>query len=269
MCCYRNISTKTLSATKEETILLRMRKWTNRGQLPGERDFDSPTYPDYITDNSFINAVCLADQSEEMADIYNEIIDSLQSAGVRLANHLSFAGRSSCYGVWSFIQPRDMDESLTYLLAHYPKFRTFSERIASDNCDALEVILDTNLVGPGLAILLDGLDDYIEGQDNFVPDESGNYTAEAWFNPIFTNTEQVVLSFSNEGANDYYNHVVVRADGRLVWDIGNNSVSMAKLIGPALSAEKWNHVAVVKMELATPFTLTALMWQAAISHFPR
>jgi gliding motility-associated-like protein len=216
------------------------------GALDNELDFDTPEYPDYITDNSYINAICVADESEEMAEVYNEIIDSMQVAGISLANHLSFAGRSSCYGVWSFIQPRDMDKSLAYLLENYPKFRVFSERIALDNCDEVEVLFDTNTVGPGLSILLDGIDDYVTGQTTYVPDESSNYSLEAWFNPLFLDAEQAILSFSNDGANNNYNTVKVRADGKLIWEMGNNTVIDAKLIGPVIEAEKWNHVAVVK-----------------------
>lgn len=216
------------------------------GSLPGELEFNNPTFPDYITNNSFINAVCLADQSEEMGEVYSEIIDSMQSAGYRLANHLTFAGRSSCYGVWSFIQPQDMLEPLSTLLERYPKYRVFSERISQNNCDQEEVILDTNMVGPGLSILLDGIDDYVEGQSAFVPDESSDYTLEAWFNPLFTDSDQILLSFSNDGSNSNYNAIILRNDRRLVWETGNNSTSNARLIGPEIETNKWYHVAVSK-----------------------
>ncbi len=107
------------------------------GALTGELDFDTPTYPQHITDNSFINAICVADTSEEVIDIYSEIIDSMQSAGMSLANHLSFVGRKTCYGVWSMLESKDMDKSTEYLFNKYPLFKFFSNRAVSNRCSIM------------------------------------------------------------------------------------------------------------------------------------
>lgn len=216
------------------------------GALNGELNFNTPAYPDFITDNGFINAVATADQSVEMGQVYSEIIDSLQSAGISLANHLSFSGRSSCYGVWSFIQPKDLQEPIATLLQRYPKFKVFSDRIKSGNCDQLNIILPADSVGAGLSIMLDGLNDYVEGQTTFIPTDASSYTVEAWVNTGYVDKDQTILSFSNTGTNDNSNQLLVRNDAKLVWQISNGATVAAKLVGSTLTANKWYHVALSK-----------------------
>lgn len=214
--------------------------------LSGELDFNTPVYPDYYTDNAFINRVCVADESDAMGEVFNEVLDSLQSAGFELANHLSFAGRSTCYGVWDLIQDRDITEPLGTLLARYSKFRVFSERISSSSCWQQQIILEGDTVGAGLSIMTDGINDYIDAGTGYIPDETSNYTLEAWFKTTLSDTNQVVLSFSAAGADNNYNVVKIRKDNRLVWETGNNGSVYSKLTGPVIEADLWNHVALVK-----------------------
>jgi gliding motility-associated-like protein len=216
-------------------------------KLPNEGpDFESPVYPNYITDNAFINAVSVADESPEMGEVFNEVIDSLQSAGYSLANHLAFSGTSSCYGVWDLIQSRDIEAPLSTLLNRYNKFKVFSDRIKTDNCTQVNITLGADTVGPGLSIMLDGVNDYVEGSTAFLPDELSNYTMEAWIKPAFFDWDQIALSLSATGTNDNYNVIKIRSDKKVVWEMGNNTTVAAKLVGPDLLAGQWYHIAVVK-----------------------
>lgn len=216
-------------------------------KLTGEGpNFETPAYPNYITDNSFINAVCVADESPEMGEVFNEVIDSLQAAGYSLANHLAFSGTSSCYGVWHLIQSRDIEAPLSTLLDRYNKFRVFSERIRTNNCTQVNITLEEDTVGPGLSMMLDGVNDYIEGSTAYIPNETSNYTMETWCKPAFFDWEQVVLSLSAAGANDSFNVLKIRTDKKIVWEIGNNNAVFSKLVGPELIAGNWYHIAAVK-----------------------
>ncbi|MBK8807912.1 MAG: gliding motility-associated C-terminal domain-containing protein [Bacteroidales bacterium] len=216
------------------------------GALDGELNFDNPTYPDYITDNGFVNAIAVADESEQMAEVYEEVIDSLQSAGVKLANHLSFAGSSSCYGVWSFIQPRDLLDPLPDLLAKYPKFRVFSDRIKSSNCTQLEIVLEADSVGAGLSIMLDGFNDYVQPTMTNLPNETANYSFETWIKPTVSDKEQSIFALSNSVGTSALNLLRIREDNKLVWEIFNNGVSVMKLVGNTIVKDTWNQVAVTK-----------------------
>jgi len=215
------------------------------GELEGELDFDSPTYPDYRTDNAFINAVAVADESNELAEVYDEIIDSLQSAGIRLANHLSFAGNSSCYGVWSFIQPRDMMDPLDELLNKYGKFRVFSERIQNNNCTQLEIILEEDTIGPGLSVLFDGVDDYIETNLTSLPSAQNNYAVETWVKPTFADTDLPIFYMANTDESAY-SHLYIRNDNKLVWNIQNGTTSEVALVGSEMNLNEWAHIAITK-----------------------
>lgn len=216
------------------------------GALNGELDFDTPDYPDYITDNGFINAVAVADESNPVAEVYEEVIDSMQSAGIRLANHLSFAGRSSCYGVWSFIQPRDLMDPLDELLAKYGKFRVFSERIQNSNCTQLEIVLEADTIGSGLSLLFDGIDDYIEIPESSPANlsEAQDFTFEMWIKPTKLNRRQSILhSAINNEPNSSFS-LYLREDNNFLWEIYNNGSRELKLIGSELELDKWTHIAI-------------------------
>lgn len=215
--------------------------------LPNETlNFTNPLYPNYFSDNSFVNAICVADESPQLGEVFSEVIDSLQSAGCSLANHLAFSGTSSGFGVWHLIQSRDIEAPLATLLNRYNKFRVFSERIQTNNCTQVNITLDEDTVGPGLSVMLDGVNDYIEGSTAYVPNETSNYTMEGWFKPAFFDWEQVILSLSAAGANDSFNVLKIRTDKKIVWETGNNNATFSKLVGPELIAGNWYHIAAVK-----------------------
>jgi gliding motility-associated-like protein len=214
--------------------------------LVGELNFNSPTYPAFLTDNAFINAVALADRSQETADIYIAILDSLRNAGFKLANHLSVAGNSSCFGLWSLYDSKDSGESLTYLKANYPKFNYFCDVIQNANCNKVYNMLGTITVGSGLSIKLDGFNDYLDADAlTSKPSESGNYAIEGWIKSAYPDTLKYIFSLVNSSQPSNFNAVYVQADGRVIWEVSSGA-NRVKIFGNKIIKNKWNHIAVTK-----------------------
>lgn len=188
-----------------------------------ELQFTGAVYSDYITVHGFINRIADADKSPEVGDIYRIIVDMLRQAGIPLANHLSLAGRSSCYGVWHLFDGTDLDQSVSFLKTNYPKFTTFTDIIANENCKDFLINLAPYEVGAGLALKTDGFDDYVDlSVAGYVPSESGNYSLEMWVNAYDADTVRTLFSLGH--SSGVYNKAYLGKDKRLIWEIASGGI---------------------------------------------
>jgi len=114
------------------------------------------------------------------------------------------------------------------------------------NCDNLIVNKDT--IGSGLAIRLDGHDDYIDASTNgYKPnDNSENYTIEIWVKPEQLDRTQYIFSLAH-GLGDAGNSLILKNTNRFNWTVKNNAgTQIVTIDGSTVKVDKFYHITLVK-----------------------
>ncbi len=173
----------------------------------------------------------------------HELVDSLTSLGYSGGNELSLTGSWQYHPITRRISFWGMINDLYDIKEEFPKFQGMMDKVK--DCDQLSKQTDTT--GSGLAILLDGHDDYIDGRGAFKPDDSrDDYTFEFWIRPELMGYKQALLTlFQTTGSS--LNTIYLGTDNRIFWnildDVGSPVIDIHTM---PLQIGKYYHIAGVK-----------------------
>ena len=120
-----------------------------------------------------------------------EVMDTLKNLGISGGNELSVLGGwqentiNHQVGFWGLYDNASADPMT------YPKYSGVIKSI--ENCD--NMIRATDTIGSGLALRMDGVNDYVDANLAYKPNDiTENYTIEAWVRPEYLGTDQYILS---------------------------------------------------------------------------
>jgi hypothetical protein len=178
----------------------------------------------------------------EMRLILNEVIDSLASLGYKGGNELGLTG------MWKYLPNKQVGfwgcmNHVWNNAADYPKYQGYVDRMK--DCDNL--IRESDTIGSGMAIRLDGHDDYIEAKNGFKPNDATNdYAFEFWLRPERLDGEQYLVCLSKD-LQAAGNSIMLSNANRITWTVRNNSgTPIASINGPVVTIGKWYHVVASK-----------------------
>ncbi len=192
-----------------------------------------------------------------MLELQQMVMDTLTSLGVLGGCELTLTGGwcndppGRC--TWGCSQWGTVCENLLTASQHperWPKLQGYYNNMK--DCD--KFIRETDTIGAGLTIRLDGNDDYVDFPNSFKPDDAGgDYAVEFWIRPEMAGVDQYIFSMAT-GLGASSNSLVFTEGQRLQWNITNAAgSSIARLETPPVETEKWHHVMVNKQ--GTAYTL--------------
>ena len=192
---------------------------------------------------SCLNVVQQLQIDPRVKDLTKEVFDTLKKFGIAGGNELSLLGGwkpnsvNNQVSFWGLFDD-DSKDPMTY-----PKYAGVVESI--EDCDHLIKTSDT--IGSGLAIRLDGVNDYIEATPAYKPNDiTDNYSFELWVRPEYLGTNQYIWALAKD-LNAASNSLYIGADNRLHWVIRNNAGgTIATLNGSLVEINKWYHVLATK-----------------------
>ncbi len=174
-----------------------------------------------------------------LLDVQDELFDSLTSMGIKGGNELSLTGGWQYHNVTKAINFWGLIPTVYHAPEPYPKYMGVVRK--SQDCDQLMFASDT--IGAGLAIRLDGNDDYMDCPNTFKPDDAAdNYTIECWVRPEMLGYDQTIFSMNkNNGTTG--NNLVLKDNNRFNWIVKNNAGNTVMNISGSIAVkDKYYHI---------------------------